>query len=217
MPDLQFQVTGVHADALGLTPLLQFVTRIENAVPEEKIQAVMLHAQIQIRAAQRSYSAGEKEQLRELFGEPHRWGETLRTRLWAHADVTVPSFAGSTEVRLSVPCTYDLNMSGAKYFYALESGEVDLLFLFSGTVFYAKDGGPLQVQQISWDRECTFRLPVRTWRELMDQHYPNSAWLYLQRDVFDRFYAHKRRNGFATWEQAMNDLLNARGPEAVAT
>ena len=83
-----------------------------------------------------------------------RWGQTLRARLWTHANVNVRQFSGRTEAILSLPCTFDLNVSATKYFYALEGGEVPLLFLFSGTIFYTGDDGRLQVSQVSWNSEC---------------------------------------------------------------
>lgn len=82
-----------------------------------------------------------------------------------------------------------------------------LLFLFSGTIFYAGEGGRLQVQQISWNQESAFRMPVALWKDLMNEHYPNTAWLYLHRDVFDRLYAYRRANGIATWEETIERLL----------
>jgi hypothetical protein len=42
---------------------------------------------------------------------------------------------------------------------------------------------------------------------MIENHYPNSAWLYLQRDVFERLYEYKRRHGLPTWEQAIEQLL----------
>ena len=57
MPDLNFQVSGVEASQRGLTPLLHFKIEIVNATPSEKIQSVMLHAQIQVQSAQRAYTA----------------------------------------------------------------------------------------------------------------------------------------------------------------
>jgi hypothetical protein len=42
---------------------------------------------------------------------------------------------------------------------------------------------------------------------MMDRHFPNSAFLSLERSVFDRLYEFKRQHGFATWEQAMERLL----------
>ena len=110
---------------------------------------------------------------------------------------------------MPVSCSYDLNVSATKYFYALEGGEVPLLFLFSGTIFYASEGGYLQVQQIPWDKECTYRMPVQVWQALMDHHYPGSAWLSLSRNIFDKLYAYRRRHGLATWDQAIEQLLPA--------
>jgi hypothetical protein len=207
MPDLNFQVTGIEPSARGLTPILHFNLEISNEPPAERIQAVMVQAQIQIQAAQRRYHDREKEGLIDLFGTPDRWGQTLRNRLWAHANTTVRAFSGSTEAVLPVQCTYDFNVIATKYFYALEEGEVPLLFLFSGTIFYAGPDGGLQVQQISWDKECVYRMPVKAWADLMDHYYPNSAWLSLQRDVFDRLSAYKSRLGMLTWEQAIEHLL----------
>jgi hypothetical protein len=42
---------------------------------------------------------------------------------------------------------------------------------------------------------------------MMDIYYPNSAWLCLRRDVFDRLYQYKRGRGMATWEQALESIL----------
>lgn len=207
MPHLNFKVTGIEPSARGLTPLLHFNLEISNEPATELIQAVMVQAQIQIQAAQRLYDDREKAQLEDLFGTPDRWGQTLRNRLWAHASASVGPFSGSTEVVLPVQCTYDFNVIATKYFYALEGGEAPLLFLFSGTIFFPGPNGLLQVQQIPWDNECVYRMPVKLWAELMNYHYPNIVWLSLHRDVFDRLSAYKRRLGMLTWEQAIERLL----------
>jgi uncharacterized protein DUF6084 len=207
MPDLDFKVWGVEAAARGVTPLLHFKIEVVNKVPAEKIQSVMLHAQIQIQSPQRPYTANEKERLRELFGRPDDWGQTLRNKLWTHANCIVPGFADHTEAVIAVPCTFDLNVAATKYFYALEDGEVPLLFLFSGTIFYSDSTGRLQIQQISWEKESTWRMPIAKWREIMDRHYPNSAFVWLERDTFDRLYDFKRQHGFATWDQVLDRLL----------
>ena len=207
MPDLSFQVTGIEPAARGLMPLLHFNLQVSNQPSTERIQAVLVQAQIQIQAAQRRYNDREKEGLKDLFGTPDRWGQTLRNRLWAHATATVRPFSGSTDSVLPVQCTYDFNIIATKYFNALEGGEVPLLFLFSGTIFYLAPDAGLQVEQISWDKECLYRMPVKVWAELMNHHYPNSAWLSLQRDAFDRLCAYKSRLGLLTWEQVIERLL----------
>ena len=159
MPDLDFRILGVEAANYGIAPLLHFKLEVTNQPADEVIQSVMLQAQIQIHPTLRSYQPEEKEKLGELFGTPDRWGQTLRARLWTHANVNVPQFSGRTEAILSVPCTFDLNVSATKYFYALEDGEAPLLFLFSGTIFYQNADERLQIQQVSWNKESTYRLP----------------------------------------------------------
>jgi uncharacterized protein DUF6084 len=207
MPELNFRVTGVEPAARGLSPLLHFRLEVTNSPDTELIQAVILQAQIQIQSSHRSYDDAEKEKLVDLFGTPDRWGQTLRNRLWTHANATVRPFVQTTEAVLPIHCTYDLNVLATKFFYALKEGEVPLLFLFSGTIFYATPDGRLQVQQISWDKECTYQMPVRVWQELMEHHYPNSSWISLHRDAFEKLYAYKRRQGLVTWEQAIERLL----------
>ena len=207
MPDLSFRVTGVSAEARGLAPLLHFRLAITNEPADGTVHAVILQAQIQILSPQRSYSPREKVKLADLFGPPERWGQTLRNKLFAHSTVSVGEFQGRTGTILPVPCTYDLNVAATKYFSALEGENVPLLFLFSGTVFYAAEDGRLQVERISWDKECVFQMPVSVWQQMMDQHYPNSAWIYLQRDIFERLLDYKREQGLPTWEATLERLL----------
>ncbi len=207
MPDLDFTVTGVEAAVYGIVPLIHFKLAVTNKPENEPIESVLLQAQIQLQSTQRAYEPAEKEKLGELFGTPDRWGQTLRARLWTHASATVRQFTGATEVVLSIPCTFDLNVSATKYFYALEGGEVPLLFLFSGTIFYKGEDDRLQIQQVSWNKECAYRMPIAVWQEMMDEHYPNTAWLSLDRELFDRLYAYRRREGCSNWEETIARLL----------
>lgn len=208
MPELNFKITGIEAATRGLIPLIQFKLQVIISGPAVFVQGLLLNAQIQIQSPQRVYSPSEKEQLVDLFGEPERWGQTLRNRLWTHANCTLGAFTGAAETVITVPCTFDLNIAGTKYFYALEDGDVPLLFLFSGSIFYLSPEGKLQVERISWNKECAYRMPVKCWKDLMEEHYPNCAWLYLKRDVFDRLYKYRIQNGMATWEQTVESLLN---------
>jgi len=213
VPDLSFQVDGAEVTPYAVAPLLTFRLRATNVSPDEAIHNVVLRCQIQIESTRRKYDPEEEQRLRDLFGEPQRWGQTLRAMLWTHANVVIPPFAGETVIDLPVTCSYDFNLAVTKYFYALEQGEIPLNFLFSGTVFY-QDGEALQVAPISWSKEARFRLPVATWRHLMETYYPNLAWLQLRQDVFDRLYRYKVRHGIATWEQLMERILSAVDEEA---
>lgn len=209
MPDLDFQMEGAEVGRYSATPLLIFKLRVSNAVAGDSIQNVGLQCQIQIETARRRYQPGEQERLLELFGEPERWGQTLRPLLWTHTSVTIPPFEGSCLVDLPVPCTYDFNVAAVKYFYGLEQGEAPLVLLFSGSVFYQQGSGGLQVSQISWSKEARFYLPVQVWKAMMEHYYPNNAWLCLRKDVFDRLYDYKMRGGIPTWEQALEGLLDS--------
>ena len=168
MPDLTFHVEGAEVVANAATPLLAFKLRLTDANPEQTIHTVALRCQIQLEVTRRKYTAEDQERLLDLFGEPSRWGQTLRSLLWTHANLVVPSFKGSTLVDLPVPCTFDFNVAATKYFDGLADGEVPVCLQFSGTVFYEGSDGGLQVAPISWDKEARFKLPVKIWREMME-------------------------------------------------
>ncbi len=209
MPELSFRVEGAEAVQFAAAPLLVLKLRVSNANPEESLHSVSLQCQIQIQAARRRYNAEEQQRLTDLFGSPDRWSLTLRNMLWTHANIVVPGFQGTVLVDLPVPCTFDFNVAATKYFSALEAagGEIPLLLQFSGTAFYAGQGGALQVSPIPWNREAAYALPIAVWQEMMDFHYPNTAWLSLRRDVFERLLAYKSRHGIPTWEQTIESVL----------
>jgi len=208
MPELSFQIEGAEVVANAASPLLAFKLRLTDANPEQTIHTVALRCQIQLEVTRRKYTPEDQERLLDLFGEPSRWGQTLRSLLWTHANLVVPSFKGTTWVDLPVPCSFDFNVAATKYFHGLADGDLPLNFLFSGTVFYPDQNDQLQVAPISWEKEAKFKLPLKTWKDLIDHYYPNSAWLYLRRDVFDRLYQYKVRRGITSWEQVIERVLD---------
>lgn len=206
-PILNFAIEAAEALPFAAVPTIAFRLSVQCPDASQRIQSVALRCQIQIEAQRRTYQAEEKAGLRDLFGEPDRWSQTLRPLLWSHASITVPEFEGSVKLALPVACTFDFNVAAAKYFHAVEDGDIPLVFQFSGTIFHAAQDGSMRIAQIGWDRESRFRLPARVWREMMDLYYPNSAWLRLRRDVFESLYAFKRQQGLATCEEALEQLL----------
>jgi hypothetical protein len=207
MPDLQFQVESAAAVVRAATPQLAFKVRITNADPQP-IQSMALRAQIQIEPTRRRYTAQEQENLQELFGEPERWSSSLHPLLWDNVNVNVPGFAGETTIDVPAPCSFDFNVAVTKYIYGLEDGELPTSLLFSGTVFYAGKVG-LQIAQIPWDRSANYRLPVQVWKEMMEAHYPNTAWICLRRDVFEKLDEFRASHGLSSWEQALEQVLEA--------
>lgn len=164
MPELQFQVLGAEMGRCSEAPSINLRLGVSNRPVMETIQSVVLRCQIQIEAPRRRYADSEKARLLDLFGEPERWGQTLRSLLWANVATTVPEFAGATEVSLSVPCSPDSDNATVKYFSALESAAVPITLLFSGTVFYKAQNGRTQIAPISWNSEARFSFPVDIWK-----------------------------------------------------
>jgi Family of unknown function (DUF6084) len=214
MPELTFAVDGAAPVPFAAAPTIAFRLRIANAERDEHIQNVLLTCQIQIETPRRRYTPEEQRRLVDLFGEPSRWSQTLRTMLWTHASATVPPFDGDTQVELLVPCTFDFNVAATKYFYGLDAGEVPVDLLFSGTIFFAGADDQLQMTRIPWTKEARYRLPVAVWKEMMDLYYPNHAWLCLERDAFERLYDYKRRRGLPTWERTIEELLSVESPSS---
>ncbi len=211
MPDLTIIVANAEAVRYGATPAIAFELNLKNADPHETLHTVVLRCQIQIEVARRKYTGPDQEKLRDLFGEPERWGQTLRPLLWTHASVVVPQFTGSTTVSMQVPCTFDFNIAATKYFNGLADGDIPLCLMFSGTVFYDDSEGSMRVAPISWDKETRFRLPLKTWQDMMDVYYPNVAWLSLRRDVFELLHEYKVRHGIPSWEQTIEKILAEAG------
>jgi Family of unknown function (DUF6084) len=214
MPDLQFHIEGAEAVAHAATPMLALKLRITNQPTIEPIHSISLRCQMQIEATRRRYSSTEQEILRDLFGEPDRWSRTVRSMLWMNTSVAVPGFRESTLVDLELPCTFDFNVATTKYFHALRSGDIPLCILYSGTVFYEADDSNLHVAHIPWNRETNYRLPAALWHQMMDEHYPNSVWLRLERDAFERMYRYKVRHGILSWEKLLDSLIPDEAPRA---
>ncbi len=185
MPDLSFAIEGIDAVPDTSTPFLRARLRITNSCSGEPIRSIALRCQIQIQPARRRYSDEEKEALGDLFGSPDRWSSTVRPLSWANTQTSVPPFLDTTiaEIRISAPC--DLNLPAANYLHAVREGEIPVVFLFSGTVFYAADNDTVQIAQIRWDCEATYRAPVGLCKQVMGFSRGMSACASLDPTVQD--------------------------------
>ncbi|MFC5955116.1 DUF6084 family protein [Streptomyces pratens] len=208
MTGFTFACTGVRADPYAAGPTLVFRLRI-TASPGTRVHALALRCQIRIEPARRGYGDAEAEALADLFGERSRWGSSLHPVQFAQVPVMVQGFTGETETDLVVPCTYDMDIASSRYFHALEEGEVPLLMLFSGTAFTGAGG--FHVEPVPWDREATFRMPVKTWQEMVEQHFPGSGWIRLPRDAMDALLAHRSRQALPSWQATVEHLLHSAG------
>jgi len=209
MSELRFHISAVRVEPYAILPTLNFRLKIGESSGEQ-IHAIVLRCQIQIDPRQRRYTPGEEVQLLELFGTPDRWRDSLRTLLWTQTSLMVPGFHDEIEIDLPITCTYDFEVVAAKYLQSLEAGTVPLAFLFSGTIFTRGQLG-FSVEQIPWDKEAAFGLPVQLWRDLMDRYFPGSAWIRLRRENFDALYRFKGRRALPSWDDAVVALLKEAG------
>ncbi len=207
MTELAFDCVGARADRYAVVPSMMLTLRISET-SGQRVEAIALRCQIRIEPARRRYSAAEAERLGDLFGETQRWAETLKPVQFTTVSIMVPAFSGSTDIDLPIPLTYDMEIGSTRYFAGLEDGEVPLLLLFSGTVFGTRDGR-LSVQQVPWSKEANYRLPVAVWREAIDAHFPNSAWIKISNSTFDELLRFKTRAALPTWEATVLALLAA--------
>jgi len=207
MSELVFDCVGARADRYAVVPSMILNLRISET-SGQRVEAIALRCQIRIEPARRRYSDAEAERLGDLFGETQRWAETLKPVQFTTVALMVPGFTGSTEVDLPIPLTYDMEIGATRYFAGLEDGEVPLLLLFSGTVFGTSDGR-LSVQQVPWSKEASYRLPVAVWREAIDAHFPNSAWIKISNSTLDELLRFKTRAALPTWEATLLALLAA--------
>ena len=205
-----FAVLQIGPQPYAVAPILSARVGIAS-LADEPVHAIALRAQVRIQPSRRRYSDEEGAGLTDLFGARDRWRDTQRSFLWMHCTTMVPGFSGGAEVDMPMPCTYDFEVTGSKYLHALRDGSVPLLFLFSGTVFIKGSGG-FAIQQIPWDREDTFDMPVAVWQELMAAHFPNTGWVRLHRDTLDELAAYKSGHGLLGFDDAVTRLL-ARAKE----
>jgi Family of unknown function (DUF6084) len=204
--DLVFDCTGARADKYAVVPQMQLTLRISET-SGQRVEAIALRCQIRIEPARRRYSADEADRLNDLFGETQRWADTLKPMQFTSLSIMVPGFSGSTEIDLAVPLTYDMEIGATRYFAGLDEGEVPLLLLFSGTVFSVLNG-QMSVMQVPWSKETSYRLPVSTWREAIDAHFPNSSWIRLSSTAMDELLEYKTRRALPTWEATVLSLLD---------
>jgi len=210
--ELVFDCVGAHAERYAVAPSMSLTLRIAETTGV-KVDAIALRCQIRIEPTRRRYSDAEAERLNDLFGDTQRWADTLKPLQFTTVSLMVPGFTGSTELDLPVMLSYDLEIGSTRYFAGLEEGEVPLLLLFSGTVF-SSPGGRLQVQQVPWSKEASYRLPVGVWREAIEAHFPNSAWIRMSLQTLDALQQFKTRQALPTWDATITALLKQAGDEA---
>ncbi|HWJ53565.1 MAG TPA: DUF6084 family protein [Propionibacteriaceae bacterium] len=213
MTSLTFTAVDIVADRYAAAPQLTARLRIEESTGAV-IHAIALRCQVRIEPQRRPYSTDDETELLGLFGDRSRWRDTLRPFPWMHCAAMVQGFQGTTEVDLPMPCTYDFEVTGSKYLHALRDGFVPLILLFSGTIFTRGTSG-FGVEQVGWDSEASYQLPVTVWQQLIEAHFPGTGWLRLDRDVLRALARYQAEHGLTSFDATIETLL-ATAPSASA-
>lgn len=208
MSTYEFSVVDIFAEPYAAAPQLTARLRILET-SGQTIHAIALRCQVRIEPQRRRYEEADESGLRALFGDRDRWVDTLKPFLWMQCNAMVQGFTGITEVDLALPCTYDFEVTGSRYLHAVTEGTIPLALLFSGTIF-TKGANGFGVQQVPWDCEANYALPVTVWQQMIASYFPNTGWIRLDHDVLDSLADFKSRHGLTTWEETVATLLSAR-------
>lgn len=204
MSALTFTVTDIVSDRYAASPLLIARIHIEESA-DAVVHAMALRCQVRIDPMRRQYDETTGG-LSDLFGPRERWGSTLKSLLWMHASTMVSGFTHGIDIEMPMPCSYDFEVAATKYLYAVRDGEIPLALMFNGTVF-TRGGNGLQVEQLPWQSEAAYRMPVEVWHDTMDAFFPNSAWIRISRETIDALDHFRTDRGFIGWEEMFQALL----------
>ncbi len=57
-------------------------------------------------------------------------------------------------------------------------------------------------------------MPVSVWQDVVNEHFPGSAWLRCSRETLDALSLFKSEHALPTWDATLSALLAAAGPPA---
>lgn len=206
VPAPEFAVTGAAHLPFAAAPTMRF----DGAVAEPEgveVQSIALTAQVMIDPARRGYDPETRERLAELFGPPASWAPSTSGLAWARVAAAVPGFTGSAAFTMEVPCTYDLEVAAAKYFYAVHDGLVPLSFHFNGNVFYRDEQGRLMVVPVTWSSTAQYSMPIATWRAMIAEHYPGGGWIRVDDETLAALNERRGARGLSSFDACVRELL----------
>jgi hypothetical protein len=212
LSELSFSVLDSYPLPYALSPSIGLKVRVAETTGV-RVHTIALRAQVQVEPQKRRYTSGETDALQDLFGSVDRYGDTLKPMLWTHVSAMVLGFEGEREFELQLPCSYDFEVAANKYLNALEDGDIPLILLFSGTLYTQGERG-VAAEMMSWSCEARHRLPVSVWRAAMDAHFPNSAWIRMDRDVFAELDRFRISESIPTWDATIARLCDIAAEKA---
>ncbi|MCA9511781.1 MAG: hypothetical protein KC560_13815 [Myxococcales bacterium] len=194
-----FRALGATPNAAALVPTIEIALAAES-VGDRDVYAIALRAELLLDARAARFPDEARRRLDELFGGP-----PARVP-WARVDALVPSFRGATRFDLAVPCG-GLDATVAKLFHAADDAAVPVVGHLSGTVFYAADGGRLQLERLPWDREIALAIPAAVWRAARRAEEGGEHWVALSPATLSRLRRFVDERGLASPDAAVDALL----------
>jgi hypothetical protein len=205
-PEPELTVTAVEPEWRAAVPSLRFAVEAADESGRE-VYTVALTTHVQIDADRRSYDPESRARLLDLFGEDERIPQTAGPLKLARVETLVPAFSGSVQFELEVPVSGDLELAAARYLASLSGGAVPLTFLFNGRIFYRGAADRLQVTLVPWSSSARFRLPVATWRDLIERRYAACGFVRLQADTVDALRRRRAELGLPTFDATIAEAL----------
>jgi hypothetical protein len=205
IPQPEFAVTGAAHLAFAAAPTMTFTVAASDDTGIA-INSMSLSVQVMIDPARRGYDEQTRVALAELFGPPASWAPSTQALNWARVAAAVPGFTAHSTFTLELPCTYDLEVAAAKYFYALSEGVVPLSFHFYGTIFYPGPDGRLQMTPVPWSSTAQYAMPLAAWRAMIAEHYPGGGWIRLGEGTLAALNRRRAERGL-TFDDCIEELL----------
>ena len=193
-------------------PTLSFALGVTETSGRE-VFTIALTAQINIDPARRSYDAETRAALVELFGDARALGARPRKSfLWAQVSTLVPSFTGRDDVHAARPVHVRPRARRGQVPLqpARRRGAAQLPLHRLGAATAATTASCRSCSSRGRARR-DWRMPVATWREMMERHYPNGAWVRAARRHASRALSRRRRaQRAAVLDACVAELLRGR-------
>ena len=108
---------------------------------------------------------------------------------------------------LTVPFSGDVEIATTRYLASLRDGGIPITFHLNGSILYRGEADRLQVTLVPWSTTARYRLPVATWRELMERRYAGSGFVRLQADTLEALRRRRTELGLPTLDATIAEAL----------
>ena len=188
--ELAFDCIGRAADPYAAVPTLVFRLRItETSGPA--VHAIALRCQIRIEPQPPRYADGEAELLGDLFGDPDRWGDTLKPLQFADGLRHGARLHRSDRDRPAgavLATTWRSRRASTSPRWTTARSRCSCCSAARSSPGRATASRRARCRGTS---EARYRCRWRCGGRLMDRYFPGSGWLRLRRDTLARLQRFK--------------------------